>query len=305
MNSWKQRKLLHIKIISIIKKKKKCLIGFGLFFTLIFLVILLKRESHETLMHEKKRTEIVTSDVKTVRKVPYNKSFSHNRTLLFRKKVILLLSNKRSGTSFAGHLFYENPTIFYLFEPLFPFTRSCEVLQQERVNFLRQILHCEFENLQKQYQNAFLVTNHSDEYAMCLQHNLCFSERHERLLLRYKRNCLSKYTPDECDFPLKGEILSETCRASPIVAYKVIRMCDFTILQRVFENMHQSIDLKIIHLIRDPRAILASRLLVSYSVYLLYVWSTIHLSKIKSIFISASRYRPGLRLAYTHRPKVK
>jgi len=183
-------------------------------------------------------------------------------------KVVILYTNKRSGSTFLGEMFNQNPNVFYLFEPLFPYTRSCDVLHTRRLDALSQIAECNFANLKDLYAEAFRITRHTDHFAQCRANNLCFAERHEPLLERYRdvyfndRKIFNR--SDESVLPLKLSILSDMCTSSKLVVYKILRLCDLSSLQKLFHKWRQRQDLKVkvIHLLRDPRAILSSRMQV-------------------------------------------
>ena len=186
-----------------------------------------------------------------------------------KQKLVLLFSNKRSGSSFVGQFFDKNPNTFYLFEPLFPFTRNCDVLVQKRVEVLKQMLNCQFQGIQSEYEKAFKITRHSDQFAKCIENNLCFSERNQQLLERYNKTCQQNHKnylkKQGCKPFHDSEVLSKICRNSSVVAFKILRICDISTLDALINDnaIRSNADLKIIHLVRDPRAIIASRLVVS------------------------------------------
>ena len=183
-----------------------------------------------------------------------------------KRKVVILFSNKRSGSSFVGELLNQNPNAFYLFEPLFPFTRTCETLIEDRVDLLKKLINCDLSNLLETYKYAFRITGHTDLHAKCVRNHLCFYERHKQLLTKYSKKCKAEQKSGHyCGFPIKLDILSSICKTSSIVAFKILRICDIASLETVLSELEARSDvtLKFIHLVRDPRAIMNSRLLVS------------------------------------------
>uniref|UniRef100_H2XJN5 Sulfotransferase n=1 Tax=Ciona intestinalis TaxID=7719 RepID=H2XJN5_CIOIN len=184
---------------------------------------------------------------------PYGKRVSSYS----RQKVVILFTTKRSGSTFLGEVFNQNPEAFYLFEPLFPFTRTCDLLREERINALRQFTECNFKNISEIYKNAFTVLEHTDKYAQCLKNNICFEERHLPLLARYESACQqSNYS--NCQLPLKPTIISAICSKSKLVVYKILRVCELQNLAHLIKT--EDLDIRIVHLVRDPRAILSSRM---------------------------------------------
>ena len=185
------------------------------------------------------------------------------------KKLIILFTNKRSGSSFAGELLNQISNSFYLFEPLFPFTRECDILKMERVEALQTLLQCQFENITEIYKSTFRLTNHTDAFAKCIQNSICFIDRHKSILNRYEGLC-KKRPPTQrrkCQgYPLDFELVSQICSFSRVIAFKILRICDISTLQGLVKSLENqpNVQLKIIHLIRDPRAILSSRLLVIF-----------------------------------------
>ncbi|CAK8694991.1 unnamed protein product [Clavelina lepadiformis] len=209
------------------------------------------------------RTQIPFETSSTVH--PFTVSFPEAAQPTVKRKLVLLLAYKRSGSSFLGEMFNNNPAAFYLFEPLFPFTRQCDVLQVERVDALNELFKCNFKVIPSVYRTAFEVTGHTDFWSNCSKNNICFYERHANLLQNY--NSISKtpvkcYKRGGCETPLNTTILSNICSRSSLVVYKVLRICDLYTLEAILDNFEkkQDVELKVIHLFRDPRAIIASKL---------------------------------------------
>ncbi|XP_078485025.1 carbohydrate sulfotransferase 1-like [Ciona intestinalis] len=184
---------------------------------------------------------------------PYGKRVSSYS----RRKVVILFTTKRSGSTFLGEVFNQNPNAFYLFEPLFPFTRTCDLLREERINTLRQFTECNFKNVSEIYKEAFNIIKHTDKFAKCLKNNICFEERHIPLLAKYESVCQQSNYSD-CQLPMKPTIISEICSKSKLVVYKILRVCELQDLAHLVETEY--LDIRIVHLVRDPRAILSSRM---------------------------------------------
>ena len=53
------------------------------------------------------------------RDAPYGSNFIFSN-INKEEQNLIILSSLRSGSSFLGQLFNQNPSIFYYFEPLFP-----------------------------------------------------------------------------------------------------------------------------------------------------------------------------------------
>ena len=64
------------------------------------------------------------------------------------RKVVVIVTFMRSGSTFLGEMFNVHKDTFYMFEPLHPWaaTGCSKLTQNERMKFLSKILSCEFEN---------------------------------------------------------------------------------------------------------------------------------------------------------------
>lgn len=205
-----------------------------------------------------------------------------------RGKVVILYSNQRSGSTFIGEFFNKNREAFYMFEPLFPYSLSCSKLYEERLRTLRNISICDFRELPGDYRQAHQATKYLDHAAKCLVDNICFGVNHPILLHRYSSLCYSlnnakpseerlryiissigkfqheasfKRSSKTCGYPLNMTLLSSVCYTSPIVAYKVLRVCDLKELEWTYRELtSMGNDVYVVHLVRDPRAIINSAL---------------------------------------------
>ncbi|XP_059362668.1 carbohydrate sulfotransferase 1-like [Carassius carassius] len=187
------------------------------------------------------------------------------------RKHILLFAQTRSGSSFTGQLFNQHPDMFYVFEPLFhvqqAFTNSSSRLQRALDgrallgayrDLLLNLYNCDFSFLesyirpepQDHMTGAFF--RRSSSHALCTP-PVC-QEGGEEILAGQ---------PDEVWCPKKCQTLnltlaSQACQARTHLAIKTVRIPEIGDLRTLSEDPR--LDLRIVHLVRDPRAILTSRM---------------------------------------------
>ncbi|XP_070579577.1 carbohydrate sulfotransferase 1-like [Ptychodera flava] len=138
---------------------------------------------------------------------------------------ILIFSAQRSGSSFLGEVFKQHPDIFYAFEPVRPLT--FDVLEGKLSNRLFDV---------KAREKLY-------DFFKCKNANLRYVTRYKTDLGFRKRYKTVDYT--------------KLCRQKRHVAVKEIRFYDLKGLQSFAED--PSLNFKIVHLVRDPRAIINSR----------------------------------------------
>ena len=163
------------------------------------------------------------------------------------KKFIILLASFRSGSSFLGKLFDSNPTIQYMFEPFHHIhirklrdrsaligARSDHTESDLRMLYLQQMLHnC----------TVYITPIIKEKYRWCGT-----EEEH-----------LHRFNSTKCvEGKLKYDLSQqEICRYRNTTVIKVIRLAD---LRDIFKIAHiRSADIKIIHLLRHPVALMMSR----------------------------------------------
>ncbi|CBY20999.1 unnamed protein product [Oikopleura dioica] len=178
-------------------------------------------------------------------------------------KGTVLLTYYRSGSSFLGQLFNQNPEVFYHFEPLFPFTRDCSsdspAFKNEKIENLERILACDMPNMRNLTQKIPDFNQNLYNSRICLLTGACF--RFNSLSLCDPQLCpqfpVGELKCSSCG-PLNLEVTDDLCRQKKMTVVKTIRICNGSWL----ESISNSMSLKIVHLIRDPRAIAKSRLSV-------------------------------------------
>ncbi|XP_061577252.1 carbohydrate sulfotransferase 5-like isoform X2 [Cololabis saira] len=137
---------------------------------------------------------------------------------------VLVLSSWRSGSSFMGQVFSQHPSVFYLMEPAWHVwstvkSPTARLLRMAVRDLMRSIFQCDFSVM--------------DSY-LPEQYNL-FMWSHSRALC----------SPPACPLTPRNQMSSEP---------QCFQKCDFQGLQK-----DPKMDLRIIHLVRDPRAVLRSR----------------------------------------------
>ncbi|XP_067660650.1 carbohydrate sulfotransferase 6-like isoform X2 [Haliotis asinina] len=165
-----------------------------------------------------------------------------------KKTMVVLLTYMRSGSTFTGDVIQNHPDVFYVFEPL----HSIERLHKGKVNlmFLNESLPTRVPSVSQKTLENFLTCNMRgiDLYTL--------SQRHmsNSIDTRDYHNCRKRKSGVLGTLDCLP-VLEQSCVRSRVSCVKTIRfnMTDM----RYLMNKHENI--KVIHLIRDPRATLRSQ----------------------------------------------
>ncbi|XP_070552176.1 carbohydrate sulfotransferase 3-like [Ptychodera flava] len=155
-------------------------------------------------------------------------------------KARTLRRQARTGSTFIGELFNQNPNVFYLFEPLrvvpdmvkmdaIPETYSGDMSAE----LLNSFYHCDF---------LTYYVYHIPRWYLAV----CESNAMQKICKRYKR-CTNVSISD----------LKEECLKYEVMVIKSIRVEDLNYLMPMLQ--HECFDFKVVLLARDPRAVASSR----------------------------------------------
>ncbi|XP_054749852.2 carbohydrate sulfotransferase 1-like [Lytechinus pictus] len=160
---------------------------------------------------------------------------------------IIIVTTKRSGSSFVGELFNSNPDIFYMYEPLLHVTFDVlnhrvknEQADAVMLSVWNRTLRC----------NYLSSSQGPDNW---LRRGGCKTCQVSEALNRSKLICPEPTIPRI----EVGSIISKLCSDHTYTVLKTIRVNDIKDLRSFLED--PSLNLKIIHLVRDPRAVINSR----------------------------------------------
>ena len=160
---------------------------------------------------------------------------------------IIFVTTKRSGSSFIGELFDSNPAVFYMYEPLFQVTSDVlkhriDNRQAESLIFLlwNHTLRCNYSTFNQGPKNWLRRSGL----------NTC---QVSGALKSSKLLCPVRKIPER----KVGPIISKMCLDHFYTVLKTIRVKDIKDLRVFLED--PSLNLKILHLVRDPRAVINSR----------------------------------------------
>ncbi|XP_072043314.1 carbohydrate sulfotransferase 1-like [Amphiura filiformis] len=176
---------------------------------------------------------------------------------------VIIISRWRYGSSFTGDVFNKNYDFSYFYEPLRHKTsrnqETHNVLHQDHVTMLRDILKCEFTD--KNYtwwddEDTKMNCWRSCKFGasvMCEHHNRLNKRVHEKRTgltvnnrLHVQRNAIQT-----------SRMVEEICRSGKHVAIKTVRVPDLKHLKSIV--MDDSLNVKVIQLVRDPRGVYLSR----------------------------------------------
>nr|XP_033799134.1 carbohydrate sulfotransferase 5-like [Geotrypetes seraphini] len=169
---------------------------------------------------------------------------------------ILILSSWRSGSSFVGQLFSQHPDVFYLMEPAWHvwvtmYKNSARVLQMAVRDLIRSVFLCDISVF-----DAYLPGNRniSDLFQWAVSRALCTfpaCEFFQRTDIVDEMTCKAL-----CGKNPFGNV-KHACKTYSHIVLKEVRLFDLTVLYPLVTD--PSMNLKILHLVRDPRAVVKSR----------------------------------------------
>ena len=171
-----------------------------------------------------------------------------------REGSILIYAKYRTGSTFSSRFLALHPDVYYIFEPLVYLTKIFprDAFNARIIPYLKECLRCRFDTLQKMGIGPDLVEY--DDYAYYgvyweWQYNMFCDNPF--VLRRWN------VTGWQCAH--KPSALHEAmCQGQSRIAIKVIRA---TRLQQLWPLTERD-GVQIIHVIRDPRAVIGSRLVV-------------------------------------------
>ncbi|XP_054889665.1 carbohydrate sulfotransferase 6-like [Poeciliopsis prolifica] len=173
-----------------------------------------------------------------------------------RKVHVLLLSSWRSGSSFLGQVFGQHPSVFYLMEPGWHVwstmrTSGAKTLRMAVRDLMRSVFQCDFSVM--------------DSYMPKDRKTSSFFTWYQSRALCSPPVC--SVTPfgqisnvEECQkecHDLAFEKVTNSCQIYSHVVLKETRIFELESLYPLFQD--PNLDLRIVHLIRDPRAVYRSR----------------------------------------------
>ncbi|KAM4035989.1 carbohydrate sulfotransferase 1-like [Anomaloglossus baeobatrachus] len=191
------------------------------------------------------------------------------------RKHILIFTTARSGSSFLGQLFNQNSDVFYLYEPLFHvqdmFTNTNGLPTIDRRSLLgayRDLLHnlydCDFhllENYIKPPPKDHITSSffrRGSSKALCSP-PVCNHVQESQCLKACRKINLT--------------LASTSCRSYKTMAIKIIRIPELNHMRTLVDDPR--LNLKVVHLVRDPRAVLASRINTFVDQYRSYqIWNS-------------------------------
>lgn len=169
---------------------------------------------------------------------------------------VLLLSSWRSGSSFLGQAFSQHPSVFYLMEPAWHVWTALQrpgarVLRMAVRDLLRGVFHCDLSAL-----DAYLPDDHNVSSLFMWSHSRALCSVPACPLTPREQFSNQSRCLQSCDARgLQGA--QQACSTYSHVVLKEVRFFELESLYPLLQD--PGLDLRIVHLVRDPRAVMRSR----------------------------------------------
>lgn len=173
---------------------------------------------------------------------------------------VIVFASMRTGSSFIGELLARRNDFFYLFEPglrvqnLLKLKGLSEVvLTTKYLELLDAVYRCNFTNLRYflSYSSAMTYDQQKKHIPGLMDPTTCHYYRKD------KNNKTRRY----CS-AITRAAAEKKCLSNKGIGIKIIRINDINLLLPLV--LDKEIKLKVIHLVRDPRGMVASRLMLYY-----------------------------------------
>ncbi|XP_075901414.1 carbohydrate sulfotransferase 7 [Nelusetta ayraudi] len=172
---------------------------------------------------------------------------------------IYLHATWRTGSSFLGELFNQHPNVFYLYEPMWHIWQAlypgdAGSLQGAVRDMMSALYRCDFSVL-RLYAGTQNITT-AFIFGWKMNKVVCS----EPLCAAHKRYEIGLVKEDQCAKCPRRDIreLERECKKYPVMVIKGVRVLDLSTLVPLMRD--PAINLQIVQLFRDPRAVHNSRL---------------------------------------------
>ncbi|XP_030810670.1 LOW QUALITY PROTEIN: carbohydrate sulfotransferase 2 [Camarhynchus parvulus] len=179
-----------------------------------------------------------------------------------RRQLVYVFTTWRSGSSFFGELFNQNPEVFFLYEPVWHvwqklYPGDAVSLQGAARDMLSSLYRCDLSVFQL-YSTAGAGKNLTTLgiFGAATNKVICSSP----LCPAYRKEVVGMVDDRVCKKcpPQRLSRFQEECHKYHTLVIKGVRVFDLAVLAPLMRD--PTLDLKVIHLVRDPRAVASSRI---------------------------------------------
>lgn len=178
-----------------------------------------------------------------------------------RRQLVYVLTTWRSGSSFFGELFNQNPGVFFLYEPMWHiwqklYPGDALSLQGAERDMLSALYRCDFSVFQLYNTQPGKNLTTLDVFGAPFNKVICSYP----LCPLYRKDVVGMVEDKVCTKcpPRSLHSLEEQCLKYDTIVIKGVRVLDINVLAPLMED--PTLDLKVVHLVRDPRAMANSRI---------------------------------------------
>ena len=180
------------------------------------------------------------------------------------KRNLIIMSHGRSGSTLMGDIFNHHPSVFYMYEPLQTVERVSRTTletnknyNQRAMEFLTGIFRCSFDSPQMlgDIEKFYRKPAHPRVSHAIASPPLCPYQTTD-----------PRWDPSLCP-PMTSESLGSACKENydlTVIKVLIPRIPENSIKSILASCASEDVDCKVILLVRDPRAVIASALSVGF-----------------------------------------